>query len=164
MHERVLRPLGMTRTSLVWQTAFETDYANGYEEYGRLLGHQKRKTAQGAGSMQTTIADYARLTQAVLSGRGLRKESHAQMRSAQIPIVSKFEFPPLLPDTTDEYKGVQLSYGLGVGLYHTLHRWAFLKEGRDEGWRTYVVCHQDQGACMVILTNGSNGEGHTVLC
>ena len=159
MQERVFRPLGMTRTSMVWQSAFESDHANGYDEYGRSLGIQKRKTAQGAGSMQTTITDYARLTQAVLLGRGLRKETHAQMLSVQIPIVSKFEFPPLLPDTTDEYKGIQLSYGLGVSLYHTPYGWAFFKEGHDEGWRTYVVCHQNQATCMVILTNSSNGEG-----
>lgn len=159
MQERVFRPLGMTRTSLVWQTTFESDHASGYDEYGRSLGIQKRKTAQGAGSMQTTIIDYARFAQAVLSGRGLRKETHAQMLSPQIPIVSKFEFPTLLPDTTDEYKGIQLSYGLGVGLYHTPHGWAFFKEGHDEGWRTYLVCHRNQAACMVILTNSSNGEG-----
>ena len=159
MQERVFRPLGMTRTSMVWHQAFESDHANGYDEYGRPLGIQKRKTAQGAGSMQTTITDYAKLTQAVLSGRGLRKETHAQMLSAQIPIVSKFEFPPLLSDTTDDYKGIQLSYGLGLGLYHTPHGRAFFKEGHDEGWRTYAVCHQDQGTCMVILTNSSNGEG-----
>lgn len=157
--ERVFRPLGMTRTSMVWQSAFETDYANGYDEYGRLLGHQRRKTAQAAGSMQTTITDYARFTQAVLSGRGLHKETHEQMLRAQIPIVSKFEFPPLLPDTTDDYKGIRLSYGLGVGLYYTPHGWAFFKEGRDEGFRTYVACHQDQATCMVILTNSSNGDG-----
>jgi CubicO group peptidase (beta-lactamase class C family) len=159
MQERVLQPLGMTRTSMVWQQAFESDHANGYDEYGRSLGIQKRKTSQGAGSMQTTIADYSRLTQAVLVGRDLRKETHAQMLSAQIPIVSKFEFPPLQTDTTDQYKGIQLSYGLGVGLYNTPYGWAFFKEGHDEGWRTYVVCHQNQTTCMVILTNSSNGEG-----
>jgi len=159
MQERVFRPLGMTRTSMVWQQAFESDHANGYDEYGRSLGIQKRKIAQSAGSMQTTITDYARLTQAVLLGRGLSKETHALMLSAQIPIDSKFEFPPLQPDTTDEYKGIQLSYGLGVGLYHTPHGWAFFKEGHDEGWRTYVVCHQNQATCMLILTNSSNGEG-----
>ncbi len=159
MQERVFRPLGMTRTSMVWQQGFESDHANGYDEYGRSLGIQKRKTPQGASSMQTTITDYARLTQAVLVGRGLRNKTHAQMLNAQIPIVSKFEFPPLQTDTTDEYKGIQLSYGLGVGLYHTPHGWAFFKEGHDEGWRTYVVCHQNQGTCMVILTNSSNGEG-----
>jgi CubicO group peptidase (beta-lactamase class C family) len=159
MQERVFRPLGMTRTSMVWQNAFESDHANGYDEYGRSLGIQRRKSADAAGSMQTTITDYSRFTQAVLSGRGLHKETHAQMLSMQIPIVSKFEFPTGLPDTTDEYKGIQLSYGLGVGLYHTPHGRAFFKEGHDEGWRTYVVCHQDRATCMVILTNSSNGEG-----
>jgi CubicO group peptidase (beta-lactamase class C family) len=159
MQERVFRPLGMTRSSLVWQSAWESDHANGYDEYGRLLGIQRRKGADAAGSMQTTISDYAKFTQAVLSGRGLSKESHTQMLSVQIPIVSKFEFPAGLPDTTDEYKNIQLSYGLGVGLYHTPHGWAFFKEGHDEGSRTYVVCHEDQATCMVIMTNSSNGEG-----
>jgi len=159
MQERVFRPLGMARTSMVWQSAWESDHANGYDEYGRLLGIQRRRSADAGGSMQTTINDYARFTQAVLSGCGLRKESHTQMLSMQIPIVSKFEFPTGLADTTDEYKGIQLSYGLGVGLYHTPHGRAFFKEGHDEGWRTYVVCHQDQATCMVILTNSSNGEG-----
>src|SRR6516162_5502292 len=89
----------------------------------------------------------------------VRKETHEQMLRAQISIVSKFEFPPLQSDITDEYKGIQLSYGLGLGLYHTPRGWAFFKEGHDEGWRTYLVCHQNQGTCMVILTNSSNGEG-----
>lgn len=158
MQERVFRPLGMTRSSMVWQSAWESDHANGYDEYGRSVGIQRRRSADAAGSMQTTITDYARFTQAVLSGRGLSKESHAQMLSMQIPIVSKFEFPTGLPDTTDEYKGIQLSYGLGVGLYHTPHGRAFFKEGHDEGFRAYVVCHQDQATCMVTLTNSSNGE------
>jgi CubicO group peptidase (beta-lactamase class C family) len=102
MQERVFRPLGMTRTSMVWQSAWESDHAYGYDEYGRLLGIQRRRSADAGGSMQTTINDYARFTQAFLSGRGLRKESHAQMLSTQIPIVSKFEFPTGLLDTTDE--------------------------------------------------------------
>jgi CubicO group peptidase (beta-lactamase class C family) len=159
MQERVFRPLGMTRTSMVWQDSFATDHANGYDEYGRSLGIQRRKTAQAAGSMQTAITDYATLIQAVLTGRGLSKATHAEMLSPQIAINSQVEFPPLLPDTTDQYKSIQLSYGLGVGLYHTPYGWAFFKEGHDEGWRTYVVCHEDQGTCMVILTNSSNGEG-----
>jgi hypothetical protein len=38
MQERVFRPLGMTRSSMIWQVQFENDYANGYDEYGRSLG------------------------------------------------------------------------------------------------------------------------------
>ena len=120
MQERVFRPLRMTRSSMVWQRAFESDHADAYDEYGRSLGIQRSKQAAAAGSIQTTITDYSKLALAVLSGRGLRRNTHAQMLSSQIPIVSKFEFPAGQPDTTDEYKGILLSYGLGVGLYHTL--------------------------------------------
>ena len=37
MQERVFRPLGMTRTSMVWQSRFENDYAHAHDEYGRAL-------------------------------------------------------------------------------------------------------------------------------
>jgi CubicO group peptidase (beta-lactamase class C family) len=33
MQDRVFQPLGMSRTSMVWQDRFETDDANGYDEY-----------------------------------------------------------------------------------------------------------------------------------
>ena len=47
MRQHVFGPLGMTRTSMVWQNAFESDHANGYDEYGRSLGIQKRQTPRG---------------------------------------------------------------------------------------------------------------------
>jgi CubicO group peptidase (beta-lactamase class C family) len=53
MQERVFQPLGMTRTSMVTEKRFEDDYANAYDEWGISLGHQNRKRADAAGSMQT---------------------------------------------------------------------------------------------------------------
>lgn len=44
MEERVFRPLGMDRTSMVWESRFEGDYANGYDEYGRSLVRSGGKT------------------------------------------------------------------------------------------------------------------------
>src|SRR5580700_85033 len=49
MQQHVFGPLGMTRTSMIWQSRFESDFANGYDEYGRLLGPQKRTHADAAG-------------------------------------------------------------------------------------------------------------------
>jgi CubicO group peptidase (beta-lactamase class C family) len=54
MQKHVFQPFGMTRSSMVWQDRFENDFANGYDEYGRSLGPQKRATADAAGSMKTT--------------------------------------------------------------------------------------------------------------
>jgi len=159
MQERVFQPLGMKRTSMVWQDRFESDYANGYDEYGRSLGPQKRQNADAAGSMQTTIGDFTRFMQAVMLGQGVEKKIWEQMLSPQIQIMSKHEFPSLASETTDENKGIRLSYGLGWGLYWTPYGRAFFKEGHDEGWRNYTVCFDKAKSGIVLMTNSGNGEG-----
>jgi CubicO group peptidase (beta-lactamase class C family) len=133
MQERVFRPLNMTRTSMVWQTTFENDYANGYDEYGRSLGPLKRPTADAAGSMSTTLADFSRFLEAVLQGRGLSKKARSLMLSPQIQIRSKHEFPTLSNETTDENMAIHLGYGLGWGIYQTPYGPSFL-QGGTRGW------------------------------
>lgn len=159
MHSRVFEPFGMTSTSMVWRWSFEDDYAKGYDEQQKSLGHPRRWSADAAGSMQTTPRDFALFLQAVLQGQGLQKETRNMMLGPQIQIFSKHEFPTLLTETTDENKGIRLSYGLGWGLYWTPYGKAFFKEGRDDGWRNYTVCFDDPGVGLMIMTNSSNGEG-----
>jgi CubicO group peptidase (beta-lactamase class C family) len=158
MRERVFQPLGMMRTSMVWIDAFESDYANGYDEEEKSLGPQKRKRAGAAGSMLTTPSDFATFMQAVLQGKGLSKKSREEMLSPQIEIHSKHQFPPFSPETTEENKPIRLSMGLGWGLYWTPYGKAFFKGGHDDGWRNYTVCFDDAKIGIVIMTNSSNGE------
>jgi len=159
MRQHVFQPLGMTRTSMVWEDRFDSDYANGYDEYGRSLGPERRKNADAAGSLQTTPRDFARFMLAVTQGEGLRRETRELMLSPQIQIYSKHQFPTLITDTTDANKSIRLSYGLGWGLYWTSFGKAFFKEGHDEGWRNYTVCFEKSKLGIVIMTNSSNGEG-----
>jgi CubicO group peptidase (beta-lactamase class C family) len=159
MQTRVFKPLGMTRTSMVWEDGFDSNYANGYDEYGRSLGSQRRKIADAAGSMLTTPRDFARFMLAVTQGEGLRSETRELMLSPQIQISSKHQFPTLGRETTDANKPIRLSYGLGWGLYWTPYGKAFFKEGHDEGWRNYTVCFDKSKLGIVIMTNSSNGEG-----
>jgi CubicO group peptidase (beta-lactamase class C family) len=159
MRDRIFRPFGMTRTSMVWQERFESDFANGYDEYGRSLGPQRRRKSDAAGSMQTTIADFSRFMQSVVEGKRLRARTRALMTTPQIQIFSRRQFPTLSPDTTDENRAIRLSYGLGWGLYTTPYGDAFFKEGHDEGWRNYAVYFAKPSIGIVIITNSSNGEG-----
>jgi CubicO group peptidase (beta-lactamase class C family) len=159
MQERVFQPLGMTRTSMVWQERFESDFANGYDEYGRSVGAHRWKNADAAGSMQTTISDQARFLQAVMEGRLLKSKTREQIVSPQIQILSKHQFPTLSDETTDENKSIRLSYGLAWGLYWTPYGEVFFKEGHDDGWRNYAVAFDKQKSGLVILTNSGNGEG-----
>jgi CubicO group peptidase (beta-lactamase class C family) len=158
MEERVFQPLGMTRSSMVWQSQFDNDYANGYDEYGRLLGPQKREHADAAGSMQTTLADFAHFMQAVMNGQGLHKKTRELMLSRQVKILSKHEFPTLAAEPGAN-QSIRLSYGLGWGLYWTPYGKAFFKEGHDDGWRNYTVCFDKPKTGLLIMTNSGNGEG-----
>jgi CubicO group peptidase (beta-lactamase class C family) len=159
MHQRLFKPLGMTRTSMVWQQQFESDYANGYDEQGKSLGPQRRKTGDAAGGMQTTLRDYARFARAVLDGTIPDSDSRKIMLSPQIQIFSAHEFPSLATETnTSADRALRLSYGLGWGLFFTPYGKAFFKEGHDEGWRHYVVCFDKPKDGMLIMTNNSGGE------
>jgi CubicO group peptidase (beta-lactamase class C family) len=159
MMEHVFLPFGMTRSSMVWQDRFESDFANGYDEYGRSLGPERRKTAAAAGSLQTTPRDFARFMLGVLNGEKLSEETRKQMLSPQIRITARHEFPTMENETTDANNSIRLSYGLGWGLFWTPYGEAFFKEGHDEGWRNYAVCFDKQKSGMLIMTNSSNGEG-----
>jgi CubicO group peptidase (beta-lactamase class C family) len=159
MQENVFQPLGMTRSSMIWEPRFEDDYAVNYDEYGHALGHQTWKKANAAGSLLTTPLDYARFVQAMLDGKGLHTRTWGYMLSAQIPILAKHEFPTMENQPTDENKSIHLSYGLGWGLYWSPRGEAFFKEGHDDGERNYCVGFRMPKDGMVIMTNSGNGEG-----
>lgn len=158
MKERMFQPLGMTRTSMVSEEQFQDDHANRFDEQQHALGLEQRHRGDAAGSMQTTLRDYARFVQAVLANSILDKKHRELMLKPQIEIVSKHEFPSLSIETTTDNHAIHLSYGLGWGLYWTPYGKAFFKEGHDEGWRHYVVCFDQPKAGMLIMTNSSNGE------
>src|SRR5215469_2117525 len=159
MQDRVFTPIGMARTSMIWEDRFESDFANGYDEYGRSLGRKSWKKGDAAGSMMTTPHDFALFIQAVMDGKGLKPRTRDQMLSPQIQINSKHEFPSLNNETTDENKSIRLSYGLAWGLYWTPYGKVFFKEGHDDGWRNYTACFDKQKTGIAIMTNSSNGEG-----
>jgi CubicO group peptidase (beta-lactamase class C family) len=159
MRERIFVPFGMSRTSMVWEPRFESDFANAYDEDEYSLGPQRRKYPDAAGSMQTTLSDYSRFLQAVMHSDGLKKETRGEMLAPQIQILSKHEFPSLSNEPTDENKSIRLSYGLGWGLYWTPYGEAFFKEGHDDGLRHYAVCFDKAGIGLLIMINSENGEG-----
>ncbi|HYP29964.1 MAG TPA: serine hydrolase domain-containing protein [Blastocatellia bacterium] len=157
MRERIFKPFGMIRTSMTWEDRFGDDYAVGYDESEKPLGH-KKQGSRAAGSMDTTISDYARFTQAVMQGKGLKARTKKLMLTPQIQILSKRQFPTPSTETTDENRKIQLSWGLGWGLFRTPVGRAYFHGGHDDGWENYVVCFAGKGIGIVLITNSSNGE------
>jgi CubicO group peptidase (beta-lactamase class C family) len=158
MQGELYTPLMMTRSSMVWEPRFESDFANGYDEYGRSLGPERRHSPVAAGSMQTTPRDYALFMSALMRGEVLSASMRDKMLSPQIRIRSAHQFPSLNTEATTAYDSIELSYGIGWGLYKSPYGPAFFKEGHDEGWRNFVLCFGN-GDGMLVMTNSSNGEG-----
>ena len=159
MQSRVLDRFGMQRSGMIWRPDFENDYAIGYDGTGKALGHRRRKTADAASSLDTTIRDYSVFLAGVVRGEGLNTKTLEEMLRPQIAIVSKHAFPSHRVDDTDAHRAIALSYGLGWGLFQSPHGLAFFKEGHDDGIDNYALCVLPRQSCILMLTNSSVGRG-----
>jgi len=159
VQRRIFDRFGMTRSGMTWKPQFEGNYAIGYDEQEKRIGHRVRTKVNAAGSMDTTIDDYTKFIVAIMNGRLLSEKAKAEMIRPQIEIHSVQQFPSLRTDTTDRDRKIQLAYGLGWGLMQTPSGKSFFKEGHDDGWENYGVCFPEKKTAIIIMTNSSNGEG-----
>ncbi|MDN5781262.1 MAG: beta-lactamase family protein [Luteimonas sp.] len=159
MQDRVFDRFGMARTSLTWRADFADNNSTGYDENGTGFLHDRQDNVRAAGSMDTTLADYARFLQGLLEGKGLSAASLNAMFTPQVAIHSVQQFPTQgMPETHDN-DGIALSYGLGWGLFDSPLGKAFFKEGHNETTSNYVLCMRESKTCLLLLSNSANAEG-----
>lgn len=159
--ERIFKPLHMSRTSYVWQPAFEGSYALGYDEQGQPLEKRKRTKAGAAGSLETTPADYATFLAAVMQGQGLTPAAKQEMVRGQVRIPYKAQFGPLATVAApDSNRTIRLAYGLGWGTFESpKYGHVYFKEGHDDGWENHSVVFADRKKGLLLLSNSSNADG-----
>jgi len=136
----IFEPLGMHRSSYVWQSAFETNYADPHdaeEEPGTTI---RRLVPNSAASLLTTAEDYALFLSAVLSGTGLKREAARYWLEPQVRM-----------------QDAQIAWGLGWGLEadtSTFFQWGDYDRGR---FKAFAMGSQQQGCAIVVLTNDFHG-------
>lgn len=157
--EHVFKPIGMTRTGYTWHESFGDDnVAVGHMADGQIDQKRKRTEAVAGGSLVTTIADYSKLIENVMQKKGLSQNSYKEMLYPHIRIHSKTQFPPITNETTTENDAIQLSYGLGWGVFKCNYGKAFFKEGNGGAWRNYNINFPEKGISIILLVNSENGE------
>ncbi len=157
--EMVFQPLGMTRSSYIWQPDFEDNYASPHDEYGRQRGEKiQRAKPDAAGSMVTTASDYARFLIGILNTDKRKKAIVKEMLQPQIVINYKRMFGPDAWTMTDEYQDINLAWSLGWGRFDTSYGRAFFHTGHSIGWQNYTVTYIDKGIGIVMLSNSDNFE------
>lgn len=156
--EKVFGPLGMENSSYVWLPSYEGRYALPHNEFGWTGNPKRRGKPAAAGSMTTTAVDYGRLLEAVIATERSPNQNGQQMLSPTIRIRSERMLGPGSWRDAKSGDGVELSWGLGWGLFDSPRGRAFFHTGHDVGAQNYTVTFLDQGIGIVLLSNSDNFE------
>lgn len=157
LQRRFFVPLGMTRTSLKWQDRFAANLADGWDESGAARPHDQRSRVRVAGSMDTTIADMARMAAAMVRGDGLSKAGHARFSQGTLPITTRQQFPTLLPEARPAERPAAKA-ALGVIAFHGRQGAGWFKGGHDDITANTLVCLKRGQRCVLILSNDVRAE------
>jgi CubicO group peptidase (beta-lactamase class C family) len=150
--------LGMPRTSLVWRNGQDPNVADGWNDQGQPLPHDKRSKVRAAGSMNTTIFDFSKFTAALVTGNGLSATSRAEMTKPQLHIPTAHQFPLFQPDIPVSQQRKDLYAGLGVVVFDGPQGHGFYKGGHDGQTANTMVCIEASQRCVLILSNDVRSE------
>jgi CubicO group peptidase (beta-lactamase class C family) len=137
-------PLGMHRSSYVWQPAYDANYADPHDAEMTPGPRIKPSEPNAAASLQTTGDDFACFLQAVLSGAGLTRDTARLWLEPQV-----------------HAQDMPIAWGLGWGLETksgTFFQWGDYDQGR---FKAFAMGSMQQRCATVVLTNGFHGTAIT---
>ena len=161
LQRRVFEPWGMTRTSLIWRPDFAGNLADGWDAKGTPEPHDERGRVRAAGSMDTTIDDFARFAAGFISGEGLTPAMRAEMVRPQVPVTTASQFPTPAPEAPPERRYPGLSSSLGLIVFEGPQGPAFFRGGHNDFTGNMWVCVQRTRDCVVIFGNDVRIEAAT---
>jgi CubicO group peptidase (beta-lactamase class C family) len=158
MQRRVFDRFGMTRTSMMWRADFAGNLADGYGSDGGFAAHDQRSRPRAAGSMDTTITDFAKFLAGFARGDGLSARSRAEMVRPQMTITTPTQFPTFLETRSPEMMLAKLSGALGVVTFAGPYGPAFFKGGHNDTTGNQAICVERDRRCVVYLSNDVRAE------
>ena len=158
MQSRVFDRFGMTNTSMTWRPDFAANLADGYGLDGSTEPHDDRSSVSAAGSMDTSIADQARLWAGIVRGDGLSAASRAELVKPQVRITSAHQFPTLAQEIGPKNAEIGLAAGLGLVTFQDTSGLAWFKGGHNDWTGNMVICLEGGNRCLVMLANDVRAE------
>lgn len=158
MQRRVFDRFGMANTSMMWRPDFARNLADGWKADGSIEPHDERSRVRAAGSMDTTISDFAAFAAGFMRGEGLKPSSRSEMVRPQLAIRSRSQFPSVVPEAPPAEQWSGLAAGLGVVTFTGPQGPGFFKGGHNDSTANILVCVERGGRCVVILSNDVRSE------
>lgn len=158
MQSRVFDRFGMKKTSMTWRADFAANLADGWKEDGSVEAHDERSKTRAAGSMDTTVTDFANFAAAYMRGEGLSTKSRSELTRAHLSIDTVSQFPSLQALAAPEQRHKGLAAGLGVIAFTGPQGQGFQKGGHNDSTGNTWVCLEQRKSCVVILSNDVRAE------
>ncbi|NEX93086.1 serine hydrolase domain-containing protein [Caulobacter sp. 17J65-9] len=158
MQRRVFDRFGMTDTSMIWRPDFASNLADGWDLQGKTEPHDERGRVRAAGSMDTTIADFARFAAGYVRGEGLSPKGRAELVRPQRPITTASQFPTLQPELPPAERRADLAAGLGLVVFDGPQGPGFFKTGHNDTTGNVWMCVERGRRCVVMLANDVRAE------
>jgi CubicO group peptidase (beta-lactamase class C family) len=153
MKDAVLDPLGMKDSYFVWDEAMESVIVTPHDRWGQTADKRQWRPEKpmGAGTLFTTIEDYAKFLSAML----YTIDQSSQMTSPT-EILSPNDLEKMLEPQTEI--GNSLAWSLGWGLEQHENDRFFWQWGDNPGIKHFVAGSRSRKLAMVVFTNGQNGK------
>jgi CubicO group peptidase (beta-lactamase class C family) len=158
MQRRVFERFLMQNTSMTWRPDFAANLADGYGIDGKFEPHDERSSVSAAGSMDTSIADQARLWAGIVRGEGLSEKSRREFSRLHAPIKSASQFPTLADRQDPRGPAIRLSAATGVVAFEDLDGLSWFKGGHNDWTGNMVICQEARKRCVVMLANSVRAE------
>jgi CubicO group peptidase (beta-lactamase class C family) len=158
MQRRVFDRFGMRNTSMIWRPDFRANLADGWDLQGKIEPHDERSKVRAAGSMDTTVEDFARFAAGFISNEGLSMAARAEITRPQLPISTRTQFPTLQPELPAAERRPDLAAGLGLITFTGPQGPAFEKGGHNDTTGNSWVCVERRRSCVVLLSNDVRAE------
>ena len=148
---KILDPLKMDRSTLVWYDAAGRNIAFGHDSQG-MIQVKRQWSLNAAGSLHASLADYWRFARLFVEPDPRFKRYIAEMKKPVVPLNYAFECDGLYhPEMEQVFPGLQWGSGIAVEKMGTGTRW--FQHGKQSGFRA-LFCADDAGRLLVFFANG----------
>jgi CubicO group peptidase (beta-lactamase class C family) len=158
MQRRIFNRLGLRRTGMQWRDDFAPNVADGWKVDGSPEPHDQRSKVRAAGSMDTSIADMARIAAAHLNGVGLSAKAAAALTAPGLPITTASQFPTLQAELPPARRRADLAAGMGLVTFDGPQGAGYFKGGHNDSTGNTWVCVKPARRCVVVLANDVRAE------
>jgi CubicO group peptidase (beta-lactamase class C family) len=140
----ILGPARMAHSSFVWQEAYASEMAMGYDRSGMSIDIHRYARPAAATTLYTSIRDYAQFITYILASAPAQRAHESAVSLMLNPTVS-------VPDAAP------FSWGLGFALEKNGDDLFLFHRENSPGFQSFVIASRKTGSGVVIFTNSGNG-------